>query len=146
MIAVMRLLSLVLVLVVAGCGSGPDPAPPPHSTTTSPPTTTTPALSEELGAKIGASSTMLMYCTPGLPGDRQCDWGRISTLLTEVTTGLRTEQGLTAEPDALDSAIAAFAPCTEWFNTSGAVGDAGTCGQAWYAVTSAWGRLETAAY
>jgi hypothetical protein len=143
MIAVMRLLPLVLVLVVAGCGGGPDPAPPPRSTTT---TTTTPAMSEDLGAKMGAASTMLTYCAPGLPGDRDCDWGRISTLLTEVTTGLRTEQGLTAEPDALDAAIAAFGPCTEWFNTSGAVGDAGTCGQAWYAVTSAWSALQTAAH
>jgi hypothetical protein len=149
----MRLVPLVLsVMLVAGCG-GPDPAPPPRSTTSTTTTTTTtatatgPVISDDVGASMGAVDTVLGYCTPGLPGDRTCDWAGLSSVIAEVTTGLRpgSRADLTVELDAMDAAVAAFAPCAEWFDSGAAVADPAGCDQAWYALTSDWENLKTAA-
>jgi len=149
----MRLVPLFLsVLFVAGCG-GPDPAPPPRSTTSTTTTTTTasatgPVVSDHVGASMGAVDTVLGYCTPGLPGERTCDWAGLSSVIAEVTTGLRPggPADLTAAVDAMDAAVAAFAPCAEWFDSGAAVADPASCDQAWYAMTSDWEKVKTAAH
>jgi hypothetical protein len=101
---------------------------------------------------MGAMDTVLLYCTPGLPGSpRQgCDLGRIRKGVGEVTAsarkkakGDRHEHAVSEAARRVDRDTRALKPCNAWFASGGRSGG-GDCTIAWFALTSDWRVLKTA--
>lgn len=147
--------------LLASCGS---PAPR-ESTTASPdgPTTVgspgtegpTTRPFESVRPKFGALSTILLYCTPGLPGSPRdgCDSGRIRKGLTELTSAIKKDIIAASEPAQyadvsaavaeLEKSTAELRQCDDYFKEG--VGQR-ECSVAWGDVDADFDALASAAH
>jgi hypothetical protein len=157
---VAALLPAAVLLTACSSGGGPDKVAPPSAARSATAPLTLKSLQVNTG-EVGAVDTILIYCTPGLPGSpRQgCDLGRTLQAVTDAVAGPQRVvaahpgeakyQPVSASVSKLNQDVSEVKPCDTWFRAGGKISDTVTnleCDQAWTSLTTDWQTFTAAVH